>query len=148
MPSEFKLVRMVEFSDTDMAGIVHFSNFFRYMEETEHAFLRTLGCSVQMPGDDGRTIGLPRVNADCSFTRPLRYEDEVEIHLRVREKRAKSLSYDFVFRKIDGASLAEVARGSLTVVSVTKDASTGVMKAVELPKKLAEQVQPAGGVIE
>ena len=33
MPYEFKAVRRVEFSETDMAGIVHFSNFFRYMEK-------------------------------------------------------------------------------------------------------------------
>jgi acyl-CoA thioester hydrolase len=32
MAFEFKLTRRVEFAETDMAGIVHFSNFFRYME--------------------------------------------------------------------------------------------------------------------
>jgi len=43
MAYEFKVVRRVEFSDTDMAGIVHYSNFFRYMETAEHAFFRSLG---------------------------------------------------------------------------------------------------------
>ena len=38
--------RTVEFSETDMAGIVHYSNFFRYMESAEHAFFRALGFSV------------------------------------------------------------------------------------------------------
>ncbi len=28
----FVTTRRVEFIDTDMAGIVHFTNFFRYME--------------------------------------------------------------------------------------------------------------------
>ena len=37
MAYEFRLVRQVEFSETDMAGIVHYSNFFRYMEAAEHA---------------------------------------------------------------------------------------------------------------
>ena len=32
MIDEFRTTRMVEFSETDMAGIVHFANFFRYME--------------------------------------------------------------------------------------------------------------------
>ena len=40
MPCEFKVVRRVEFSETDMAGIVHYSNFFRYMEAAEHGFFR------------------------------------------------------------------------------------------------------------
>ena len=47
MPYEFKAVRRVEFSETDMAGIVHFSNFFRMMEATEHAFFRSLGFTIQ-----------------------------------------------------------------------------------------------------
>ena len=46
MACEFKLRRQVEFSDTDMAGIMHFSNFFRFMEAAEHAFFRSLGFSI------------------------------------------------------------------------------------------------------
>ena len=46
---EFKIVREVEFSDTDMAGIMHFSNFFRFMEAAEHAFFRSLGLSIHTP---------------------------------------------------------------------------------------------------
>ena len=46
MPSEFKLTRRIEFAETDMAGIVHFANFFRMMESTEHAFFRSLGLTI------------------------------------------------------------------------------------------------------
>src|SRR5947207_2194338 len=101
MPYEFKTVQVVEFADTDMAGIVHFANCFLYMEVTEHAFLRSLGLSVHMR-DGGRTIGMPRVSATCDFQQPLRFEDRVEVHLRVREKKKKSLTYDFIFRKVNG----------------------------------------------
>ena len=48
LPYEFKLNHDVEFANMDMAGIVHFANFFRYMEVTEHAFLRSIGLSVHM----------------------------------------------------------------------------------------------------
>jgi acyl-CoA thioester hydrolase len=43
MAFEYKVRRRVEFSETDMAGIVHYSNFFRYMEAAEHEFFRSLG---------------------------------------------------------------------------------------------------------
>ena len=43
---EFKVIRQVEFSETDMAGLMHFSNFFRFMESTEHAFFRSLGLAL------------------------------------------------------------------------------------------------------
>src|SRR5438445_4034138 len=51
MPTEFSILRRIQFSETDMAGIVHFANFFRMMAEVEHAFLRTVGLRVSMQYD-------------------------------------------------------------------------------------------------
>src|SRR4249920_1485332 len=105
MACEFKIVRRVEFSETDMAGIVHYSNFFRYMESDEHAFFRSLGLSIanHEPGANG----CPRVHADCDFRKPLRFEDTVEIELLVREKRERSLVYTFIFRKTNAEPVHE-----------------------------------------
>ena len=96
---EFKLTRQVEFSDTDVAGIVHFSNFFRYMEAAEHAFFRSLGFSIHATGGDSRLAA--RVTPIVDFKHPLRFEDVVEISLLVREKRAKSIIYNFVFSQVE-----------------------------------------------
>jgi len=142
MPYEFKTIQTVEFADTDMAGIVHFANFFRYMEVTEHAFLRSLGLSVHMR-DGERTLGIPRVSASCDFRQPLRFEDRLEVHLRVREKKQKSLTYEFVFRKMNGTAGVEVARGSLTVVCVVIDEKTGTLKAEPLPEAFDRQIEVA-----
>jgi acyl-CoA thioester hydrolase len=141
MAYEFKRVFRVEFADTDMAGIVHFANFFRYMEVTEHAFFRSLGFSIHTH-IDGRNIGWPRVHAECDYKSPLRFEDEVEVHLRVREKKSKALTYDFAFRKLDGTA---VATGSLTAVCVAMDEQTGTMKAVTIPEVIAEKIEVAPG---
>ena len=46
MVSEYRLRRRVQFYETDAAGIVHFSWFFRYMEEAEHALWREAGLSI------------------------------------------------------------------------------------------------------
>ena len=141
MAYEFKLQRMVEFSETDMAGIVHFTNFFRYMEQTEHAFYRERGMSVVM-GDAGRTISWPRVRAACDYRRPLRFEDRFEVHLLVRQKQAKSIAYTFLFRKLDGGDDAIVARGEMSVVCVSKD-QDGNMQAIEIPRAIAERIDEA-----
>lgn len=45
-PPGFHWRRRVEFAETDMAGIAHFSSFIIYMEQAEHALLRSLGTSV------------------------------------------------------------------------------------------------------
>ena len=96
--SEFSQRRQIEFVETDMAGIMHFSNFFRLMEQTEHAFFRSLGGSVHEK-KDGVTIGWPRVEAHCEFLKPLRFEDEVEIVLRIEKIRDRSMRLRFDFYK-------------------------------------------------
>ena len=140
MPYEFKAVRRVEFSETDAAGIMHFSNFFRFMETAEHGFYRSLGFSV-MPERDPR-LGWPRVHAECDYKQPLRFEDEVEIHLLVREKRSKSVSFLFRFRKLNGSATVEVARGALTIVCVAHHRD-GSMSAVTIPKVISDKIEVA-----
>ena len=141
MPYEFKAVRRVEFSETDMAGIVHYSNFFRYMETAEHGFFRSLGFSVVMDHFEP-PVGWPRVRAECDYLQPLRFEDEVEIHMLVREKKPKSMSYVFRFRNLNANPPVEVARGSLTVVCVTRG-DDGGMKAAPIPKEVADRIEVA-----
>lgn len=142
MAFEFKLTRRVEFAETDMAGIVHFSNFFRYMENAEHAFYRSLSASVIM-NDLNPPLGFPRVHAECDYKRPIRFEDNLEIHLLVREKRSKVLSYLFKFRKIAGDGVSEeIARGILTVVCVAHHPD-GSMNAVSIPESLASRIEVA-----
>ena len=141
MAYEFKAVRRVEFSETDMAGIVHYSNFFRYMETAEHGFFRSLGHSVVMDQFEP-PVGWPRVHAECEYRQPLRFEDEVEIHLLVSAKKSKSLSYVFKFWKLNGPAREQVAHGSLTVVCVTKQAD-GKLTAAHIPKAFADKIEVA-----
>ncbi len=142
MPYEFKTERTVEFAETDMAGILHFSNYFRYMEATEHAFFRSLGLSVHPsnPSSPLEAYGAARRSARCSFSQPLRYEDVVELHVLVKEKRSRSISYCFVFRK--KPELLEVARGEMTVVFVTKTRD-GRLEAIPIPSEVDARVEVA-----
>lgn len=119
MAYEFKTERMVEFVETDMAGILHFSNYFRFMESVEHAFFRSLGLRVHEHGDGG-VWGWARGHAECTYRRPLHNEDLVELHLLVHEKRSKSIGYTVVFRTRigDAPALIEVARGTMMAVCV------------------------------
>jgi acyl-CoA thioester hydrolase len=139
MPYEFKIQRRVEFSETDMAGIVHYSNFFKFMETAEHAFYRAIGYSVVMKDADP-PLGWPRVHAECDYFAPLRFEDLVEVHMLVKEKKNKAVTYVFRFYKVNGER-EEVARGLLTAVCVTHTAEG--MKAVKIPDELANKIEVA-----
>ncbi|HSQ55857.1 MAG TPA: thioesterase family protein, partial [Gemmata sp.] len=85
----FTTTRRVEFGDTDMAGIVHFANFFRFMESAETEFLRSKGLTVSWR-DMGKKIGFPRVAASCDFQKPALFEDVLTIAVEVEKVGGKS----------------------------------------------------------
>jgi YbgC/YbaW family acyl-CoA thioester hydrolase len=136
MACAYSQVHRVEFADTDAAGIMHFAGYFRAMEATEHAFFRSLGLSI-LTRLDGVEFGWPRVRAECDYKSPLRFEDEFEVRLTVREKRTRSICYDFDFLRPTGE---HIATGSITVVCVSTDPATGTMKAVPIPDPISRAI--------
>ncbi len=138
---EFQLTRRVEFADTDLAGIMHFSNFFRFMEAAETAFLRSLGLSVLL-SRCGLEVCLPRVHAECDYSAPLHFEDEVLVRLLVERKGSGSLTYQFRFYRTETNKLRQIARGRLVLACAARD-ENDALKAVPLPKALADRIQQA-----
>ena len=111
MPAPFHTSRLVEFADTDMAGIMHFSSYFRYMEAAEHELLRNLGFSVYSE-IDGDVVSFPRVAASCEFHAPARCEDVLDIDVTVERVGTKSVTYGFAFSQQG----RDVATGQMTSV--------------------------------
>ncbi len=136
---ELRIQRKVEFSDTDMAGIVHFSRLIVFMENAEHAFIDSLGASVHMH-HDGMQLGWPRVAVEAQFNSPARFNDVVDIHLRVLRKGRKAMTYGFSIHV--GKRL--VGTGSMTSVCCAMEESGP--RAIEIPAFIADQIQEAGSV--
>jgi YbgC/YbaW family acyl-CoA thioester hydrolase len=111
MAEPFHTTRRIEFADTDMAGIVHFANFFRFMEAAEVEFLRARGLSVALAWE-GDTLGFPRVSASCDYLKPAKFEDVLNVSVRVARLGSKSVTYAFEFTR-NGDVLA---RGQVTSV--------------------------------
>src|SRR5262245_61364776 len=106
MPTPFTTTRRVEFSDTDMAGIMHFANFFRFMEVAETDFMRSHGLSVSWLQPDGKRVGFPRVSATCDYARPARFGEVLTITVVVEKIGRKSVTYRHDFTNKDGAFVA------------------------------------------
>jgi len=121
-----------------MAGIMHFSNYFRFMEAAEHAFYRSLGVPLHTQVD-GQTVGWPRVSASCDFAKPLMFGDEVEVHVKVKEIGEKSMTHGFVFRKPEEEE--EIARGAMTVVCVHQETPGGKFVAIPIPEETRARFQ-------
>lgn len=131
----------VAFSDTDMAGIVHFSNYFRYMEAAEHDFFRKLGYSIVTRIGD-REYGWPRVHVECRFSHPLRFEDEFEIRLVVEDLSRRSIRYVFEFTKLapEGEKI-RLGQGSIVAVCVEHDPVSRGLRSVEIPHEIASLIR-------
>ncbi len=141
MSSNYHITRRVAFSETDAAGIVHFSNFFRYMEDTEHAFLRSVGVSVHTQ-HGMRVEGFPRVSARCDYRRPLRFEDEFTIELIVTQKTEKSVTYRMRFMR-EGED-EPIAVGEITVVYAVREDGSGPFRAAAIPAAIDQAVTVDG----
>jgi YbgC/YbaW family acyl-CoA thioester hydrolase len=135
MPCEFRFRRRVQFYETDAAGLVHFSWYFRYMEEAEHALWREAGLSIHAP--DGE-VGFPRVSTSFEFHSALRFEQEFDVHLRVTAMTKKSIRYTCVLTDGD----TKIATGTLVIVCVRRQANEP-MTAVEIPPEIAARLQVA-----
>ncbi len=143
MAYEHRMTRRVAFSETDMAGLMHFANFFRWMEDAEHAFFRAQGLSVHMELE-GRKISWPRVDASCRFLAPLRFEDEAEVRTLVTRVSTRSMECVHVIRRAreQDKGWLDVARGRITLVCVELS-EDGTMQAVEVPRRIAERIEAA-----
>lgn len=138
----FTLTRRVEFHETDAAGLMHFSNFYRWMEVCEHEWFRSLGLEIMSAGSDGRLRGWPRRDSACSHLRPLRCGDVVRIVATLEEVSESSLAYAFVFAKDRAGRWTDVAHGKMTTVHVSKDAE-GRMESEPMPDAVRAAFAPA-----
>jgi acyl-CoA thioester hydrolase len=129
--SEYRLRRRVQFYEVDSAGIVHFSWFFRYMEEAEHALWREVGLSIAPSGSD---IGFPRIATSLDFHRPLRFEDEFEVCIKIAAIRTKSIHYACEVRR--GAD--QIATGTLKIACVRKGPNH-TMSAIAIPDEIVSR---------
>ncbi len=121
-----------------MAGIVHFANFYRFMEEAEHEMFRSLGLKIVENLPDGTVVGWPRVRCSCSFEAPAYYDDLVDVDVTVTRVGVKSLTMSFVFRRGD----TRLATGDLKTV-FCRFHEAGKFESIAIPPEYAEKLTEA-----
>ena len=131
-PGAFIYRRRVQFAETDLAGIVHFSWYFRYMEEAEHALWRAAGLSIV--GDD---LHWPRVTACAEYKRPLRFEDEIDVKVRAGFGKSR-IQYEFEILRNN----VIVAVGTMTSVCARSDGN-GRLKTIPIPVDVRARLNTA-----
>jgi len=138
MSTVFCTTRRVEFSDTDAAGMMHFVAFFRMMEQAEHELLRSVGLSV-VARDEAGEISWPRVAARCEFSAAARFEDVLEIEVRIARLGERSVTYAHQFLR-RGQLLAS---GEITSVCCRiREGPQPQPQSMPIPPAFAEKLRP------
>lgn len=128
----FRYRFQVRLHDTDAAGVLFFGHLFRHAHDAYEALMEALGFPLSIMIRDGlgsTKSGLPIIQAEARFLRPMVQGDTIDIGVSVREIRKRSFALDYRFLDLEGRPCASAH---------TVHAMTGVMNAGEprLPEAL------------
>ena len=118
------------------------ANFFRFVESAEHAFFRSLGCSVHSSAGTTHE-GWPRIEVSCKYLKPARFQETLEVCLRLEELRTTSLRYSFAIFSAEAADRAPLATGSFGIIHVELDTATREMRKTPIPAELRAKLESA-----
>lgn len=128
-PNPLTLERRVEFSQTDAAGLIHFSTYYIFMEAAEAELFRRLGIPL-LWSEGSRTFGFPRVDCQCKFRHPLAFDEAVRIELKIEAVLANRIHYTFTFH---GPGDVRCAHGSMVTACAAREAD-GELHAAPIPE--------------
>ncbi len=79
----FTYSRKINYYETDMMGIVHHSNYIRYLEEARCALLESAKIPMSLIESKGYTI--PTIEVNCKYKTPVTQGDIIAIGVKVAE---------------------------------------------------------------
>ena len=137
---EHFLERRVEFHETDRVGMIHFSNYFKYMDTAVAEFFRSLDLPGPLTrvwgGTEENELDWPYVSVSCDFKKPAQFDDLLRIRIWVNKVGNKSMTLEISFQKDE----EEVARGRMVIVCSRM--SKGQPKSQEIPREIRYRIAP------
>ena len=135
---EHFLERRVEFHETDRVGMIHFSNYFKYMDTAVAEFFRSLNLPGPLTrywgGTEENELDWPYVSVACDFKKPAQFDDLLRIRIWVNRIGNKSMTLEISFKKDE----EEVARGRMVIVC--SRTMQGQPKSQEIPREIRDRI--------
>ena len=94
-----KYIHKVQYYETDKMGITHHSNYIRWMEEARVDFFDKVGYNYKKLEDEG--IISPVIGVECNYKISTRFEDYVEIEVKVKEFKGVKLIFEYIMKNVD-----------------------------------------------
>ena len=127
------------FAETDAMGIIHHAAYLPYLEEARVEYLRSIGhpYDAVRSGDAGDAREFPVLEVSVQYRQPLRFDDEVDVSLRIGAVRGATFQIAYL--------LAVGAEARATAVTV-HGCVDGPGRPARLPAWVAESVAGHGGL--
>ncbi|OCX65885.1 tol-pal system-associated acyl-CoA thioesterase [Thioclava sp. SK-1] len=132
MAHEFAL--RVYYEDTDLAGIVYYANYLKFIERGRSEWVRALGIDqLRMKAEEGVVFAVRRVEAD--YLKPAKFDDELVVRTALVAETGARIVLD-----------QEVLRGgeklfAAQIILVCVNESGGAQRlSAEIRRKLAPKV--------
>lgn len=100
-------IHKVNYYETDKMGIVHHSNYLRFMEEARMQCLDEIGYPMNQLETKGITS--PVVSISCEYKHPTTYSDEIEIEIKVKKYTGVKLLLSYTMRNAETGDVVAVA---------------------------------------
>ena len=138
-PADYPFTHHVRtrFAETDAMGIIHHAAYLPYLEEARVEYLRAIGHPYDSvrgegAGDDGDAREFPVLEVSVQYRRPLRFDDEVAVSLRIGAVRGATFQIAYL--------LAVEGEARATAVTVH-----GCVDTAGRPVRLPDWVRQRGG---
>ena len=125
----FSFERKINYYETDKMGVVHHSNYIRFLEEARCAWLQKINMPFDVLEENGITI--PVLGVNCKYKHHVTFGDTIEIKPYIKEYTGVKMTvgYEIVEKKI----------GKIVLIGETKHCFTNKeLKPINL-KKYAPQ---------
>lgn len=95
----------VQYYETDNMGIVHHSNYIRWMEEARMDFLSQIGWDYKKIEESG--IISPVASVECKYLKTTTFSDVIKIDVWVEEFRSVKLKLKYEMKNEDDVLVCE-----------------------------------------
>jgi acyl-CoA thioester hydrolase len=114
-PYRFAYRTRVGFDETDAQGIVYYGRYMPYFDRARVEYLRSLDVLLREPADPEFVMRAQHVE----YHAPARFDDELDVFVRVRRIGTTSVSWEFEAYSVTGDERLVSALQTLVAVDAT-----------------------------
>jgi 4-hydroxybenzoyl-CoA thioesterase len=118
----------VTFGDSDPAGIAYYPRILDFCHRAFEAFFAASAAESYAFAFMKNNLGFPTVAIDAQFKAPMRYGDRIRLKMNVGALSAKSVTFVYEFRRIDGTLCAVIRNTTVAIDRLT-------FKSVPIPER-------------